>query len=199
MNEDQDPGWRVPLRSAAYLLIPFVGAWRLIRQLPHRQADGLITLRMIFLGLVSSLLLFAFVLTFVIDPDDWFASPEDNSWFTYVVLLAGIGSWAGVNWVLARPLDLTTGSKLADTYRAQAFMGIGYAEFPALVGFVGTFLMEVLWIYLVGLVFSLLGLIRAGPTRRNLGHVQERVRREGSPLSIVRELRQPSGSGDSER
>src|SRR5207253_1734314 len=93
-----------------------------------------------------------------------------------------------IRWVRARPLHVSSLRKIAASYRALTFMGIGSAEAPALAAFVGVFVMGAYWIYLVGLPISLTSLLLAGPKSREIARRQEQIDAQGSSLSLVQGL-----------
>jgi F0F1-type ATP synthase membrane subunit c/vacuolar-type H+-ATPase subunit K len=151
------------------------------------SSDGLTRIRVIFVGFVSALWLIAFVLLFVILPTSWW-NTDQSLWFVVVVLVTGCLTSFAVRWVRGRRLDASSSQKLAASFLAQMFIGIGYAELAALVAFVGTFFMGALWIYFPGLVLATVNLVLVGPTRREIARRQEQITAQGSPLSLVQAL-----------
>jgi hypothetical protein len=188
MNDAQDPGWWPALKRLPRLMIPFRGRPGTGRR---PEADGLTGLRLIFIGIVGSLWMSLGVLLSIVDPKDWFA-PGHVGWFPALVVAAGVASVLRLRSLGSRPLDPSSLTSLAASYRDRMFIGIAVSEAPALIAFVGTFLMGVLWVYLVGLGFSTINLILVGPTRRNLEQLQEAIRSRGSPLSVVEALVRPA-------
>jgi hypothetical protein len=107
---------------------------------------------------------------------------------------------AFVLWVRRRALDLTSPERLARSYRANVFIRIGLAEAAVLGGLVGVFVTGSLWIYMVGIVFGLVGLALAAPSVRDIQRRQDEVVAIGSALSLVEVLTTPQqGTGGLER
>jgi F0F1-type ATP synthase membrane subunit c/vacuolar-type H+-ATPase subunit K len=187
----EDPGWRPVLRLLRTVLIPFIGPVLARRRQASSEVDGLTALRMIFVGIVTALFLFAFVLSFIVDRDRWFSRPE-AFWFVPLLVVIGVGSWLAIGAIWRRPLDTSSEPRMAAVYRGRLFMAIGLGEVPALFGFVGTFITGTYWVYLVGLAFAIVGLMEGGPTVRNLMALQDRITEAGSAASIVAALKKPS-------
>ncbi|TMK84747.1 MAG: hypothetical protein E6G44_09295 [Actinobacteria bacterium] len=169
------------LAAIGLTLIPVWGLlWARTRM---KGMDRITSTRLIFAGVVATLPLFAFVLLFVIPSRQWFRSAGDN-WFIGVALGADLLSLAAVQRVRSRRLDTSSAERLASSYLATLFVGIGRAELAGLVALVGTFVMGTLWIYLVGMVVAIIGLLLVGPTRREIARRQEQIAAQGSPLSL---------------
>lgn len=180
-----DPGWRHILKP---LLIPFFGLWFLRRRGEH--TDGITASRFIYVGIVSALWLFAFVLLFLVPSDRWFATDQAR-WVPAAVVGAGVFSLGYVQRIRSRPLDTSGPGELAVSYRANFFIGLGISEFPALTSFVGTILMDAGWIYLVGLFFSMIGMLLIGPYKREILRRQEQIAAQGFSLSLGAVLMHP--------
>jgi F0F1-type ATP synthase membrane subunit c/vacuolar-type H+-ATPase subunit K len=155
-----------------------------------RNADAVTATRMIWIGLVLALFSYAFVLSFIIERSRWFATDgTGHPWM--VVGLTGLVSVALVRWISTRPLDVRDQRALAKSYRSSLFMGIGFGEAPALIAFVLTFVTHTLWVYLLGLGFSLIGLTLIAPSPRNIRRRQDQITASGSPLSLGAALLEP--------
>jgi hypothetical protein len=145
--------------------------------------DGVVATRLVFLSLLLSALLILYVLTFVIErvgaPDAALAS---------MVVFLGIGGIAAAAWTANRKLDIANASALAQSYRANFFLGFALNQAPLLISFVLCFMREELWPYLVDLPLYLIGMMLIAPSRRNLERRQEQIHRHGSTLSLGRAL-----------
>jgi hypothetical protein len=183
----EDPGWRHILKRLAFTLIPFVGLWFARRQ--EQRSDALTGFRVIYISLVISLWLFVVVLLFIVPSDSWFATDQAR-WVPAAVVGAGVFSLGYVQRIRSRPLDTSGPRELAASYRANFFIGVGISEFPALAALVGTFLMGAGWIYLVGLLFSMIDMVLIGPYEREIARRQEQINAQGSSLSLGSALMQ---------
>jgi hypothetical protein len=178
----EDPGWRPALKvSLPFLIVPVVGLrWTLQRS----KVDGLTTMRAVFIRLVSSLFVFLVVLPFLAGE----GSEGDASWLPYLLVAVGLVSLITVRWVKGRPLAMATIESLAGTYRGSFFIGVGMAMSPALFGFVGFFIDGRLWLYLLGMGFSLIAFAWIAPTRGDIERRQEQIQAQGSSLSLGKAL-----------
>ena len=179
MTIHEDPGWWPSLRGLWRHWLLLVGS--VMRVGARRvETNGLIVLRSVFLSVVAALLLFVVPLSFV---GPW--DGGDERWVPWAVVVIGIASLAYVARIRRRPLLTTSPETLARYYRALFFIGVGVAADAALLGFVGVFLGESLWIYLVGLAFGLVGLWMIAPTRSDIERRQREITPAGSPLSLL--------------
>jgi F0F1-type ATP synthase membrane subunit c/vacuolar-type H+-ATPase subunit K len=182
----EDPGWGLVLKRLRLFAIPFIGPMLMYRRRKD-PLDGITGLRLIFVGLLNALWLYALVLLFIVPSDRWWKA-DQSTWVVGVVVSWGVISLGLVQLVRSRPLDTASPQELAGSFRSKLFIGIGSAESAALVAFVGTFVMGTWWIYLVGMSFALIGLLLVGPTRHEIARRQEEVVARGSPLSLVAAL-----------
>jgi hypothetical protein len=178
VTNHEDPGWRPSLRALRWYAVPIVG-YVLHRRQRRRQANGVIALRSVFLGLLVTL--FLFLVPLFIEPMDG----GDERWVPWAVVVIGLVSLVWVSLVQRRPLSTTSLEALARSYRAWFFIGIGIAVEPGLWGFVGALLGGSLWIYLVGLAFALVGLWMIAPTHQDIERRQREITATGSPLSVL--------------
>jgi hypothetical protein len=174
----KDPGWLPSLRGLWWFLIPIVNmrkmsGWR-------TEESGLVVLRTVFLGIVVSLFLFLWAMSFITPWDG-----GDERWAPWAVVVIGIVSLAYIARIRRRPLPTTSLEALARYYRALFFIEVGVAVAAALWGLVGVFLVGSLWIYLVGLAFGLIGLWMIAPTRSDIERRQREIAAAGSPLSLL--------------
>jgi hypothetical protein len=108
-------------------------------------------------------------------------------------LVAGFGILSlVVAQVTARPLDCTDDAKLAGSYRVRFFLRVGFADLPSLIGFVGLVLTGETWIYLMGLPFSVVGLVWVAPTAGRIEQEQEQLGLAGCPRSLLAALQLPA-------
>ena len=165
-------------------LVPVYGQWKLLREKPD-QADGLTALRFIFIGLVVSLFLFLVVLSFIVP---WNGSGDAKWLLPAIAVVAAIGL-ARVRAARNRPLKIESRERLAGSYRANRFLGVGYSEAPA--AFFGAVFVGKLWLYLVGLTSALVGLALIAPTRADIERRQQQIAAQGSSLSLLEALMSP--------
>jgi hypothetical protein len=174
VNGADDPGWGYAVRA----LIPIVG----LRYRAQRAPDGLTSLRSIFVGLVAALPLFLVSFSYIV------REPGPVGFAPPAVVRVGRLSTIGISILHRRTLPTGSLESLATSWRARFFIGVGFAETPALVGLALTLPTDTLWIYLIGIVFSLIGFWRVGPTKRNLARDQDSIRSTGSPLDLTEAL-----------
>jgi predicted cobalt transporter CbtA len=174
--------------------LPLAGFF--IRRRWRRRTDGLTLLRGTQASLVLSLSFFLAALSFV---EPW-GRVRDRRVLAIVGVL-GFASLAMVALMRRRPLPANPASSLAASYRAVFFIEIGYAESAALFGFAGALIAGSCWVYVLGLVFSLIGHAMTAPTRRDIERRQREIAATGSPLSLLDALMAPParpGSATSE-
>jgi hypothetical protein len=175
--EKDDPGW-------PNLLIMFVPFW--VNRRAKGAPESLTATRYLWLAFTYSLLLFGFVLWFIADGPGEVTTEATTA--AYVVAGIGIAALIANRWGWNRPLRTMDEMALLASYRTNLFLAIAFAEAAALAGFVATFVSGEWWVYLVGLTFGLIGMARVAPTSGNLDRLDERVREQGSPLSVRRAL-----------
>lgn len=186
-----DPGWRRPLKRMLLLLIP-VFQFFAFRRLEAGGGHALTSLRSIHLSMVASSGLFGIALLFIVPSQRWW-SVDRNTWFIWVVLAAGCLNLLGVRWVRNRPLTATSNHEIVTLYNGLFFIGVGYAMGSVLIALVGTIVMNAGWVYLVGLAFTMIGLLLIAPSRREIARRDEQLIRSGSPLSLSAALEQGEG------
>jgi hypothetical protein len=171
----EDPGWR----PKWYLLIPLVG--ELMRGRAERtQTTVLVGLRSIFLRHLISLFLFLWAFRYIAPWDG-----GDERWVPWTIAATGVYALVATAWVRRRPLVTGSAEALAGSYRANFYVGLGLAVSPALFGLCGVFIGDSLWVYLVGLAFTLVALWMIAPTRQNIERRQREITAAGSPLSLL--------------
>ena len=151
-----------------------------------KRADPLMTLRLVFVAFPIALLLILYVLQ-VLTSD----APNGHTpaWVGWALVACGLAALVGVSWARARPLPVSDQAALAASYRSNLFLGVAFAEFPALVGFAIVILTAELWPYLEGLAFALVGFALIAPIPGNIERRQQQITAQGSPLSLTEALR----------
>ena len=184
----EDPGWRgVSARVLGGLLKPWKG---------HRLADGLdgvSTLRMLSILFVGALFLYLFVTFQLVEEDH----DPVRSLTVWGIALVGIASILGARWAAGRPLNASSDQELAASYRTNFFVGIVFAESPALIGFALSFVEGSRIPYLWGFAFSLVAMLTVAPTRGHLERRQRDITTAGSPLSLGEALSRSYPRSDS--
>lgn len=140
------------------------------------------SLRVLFLGFSGALVMFGVVLLFIGVAGDLVP------WLP--LLIAGAaGSVLAARFVV-KPLDCTSSTTLAVSYRTRFFLAIACSETVALFGFVFSFIGGPVWIYHLAAAFSLYRFWTvAPPTRAGIARDQERLDASGCALSLVAALR----------
>jgi F0F1-type ATP synthase membrane subunit c/vacuolar-type H+-ATPase subunit K len=179
----EDPGWP-SIRYVLLALIPGVG----IQLAKRRRADALVALRSVFLSFSGALVLFGVVLAVLGLPNG-----PVMPWLPILVAYAAASVLAVRFFV--KPLDCSSPSKLAESYRTRFFLVIALSESVALFAFVFTFIGGPRWIYYVGGAFSIYRFWTvAPPTPSGIARDQARLEASGCELSLISALRGgPSG------
>ncbi len=152
------------------------------------KGDGLTAQRTLFLAFLSSLALLLLPLSAIV-PFDGNARP----WFPVGLVAWGVACSVATRWIVQRPLITSDERALAGAYRTRMFLGISFAQSAALMGFVGPLAGGGLWLYLVGLVFSLPLMLWIAPGRRDIAAQEAKITASGSPLDLTRALIEQSG------
>jgi hypothetical protein len=189
MADYEDPRWGRAIRGVGWFVIPIAHLWTARGKPPE---DGLTSLRRVYFGLVDSLFFFLVAFAFVAP---WNSGGPGLT--PVVVALSGVVCLLAITLLRCRPLVGDTQERLAVNYRASFFIGIGYAAIPALSGLYGTLIAQSLWIYLVGLPFSLVGFALIAPTKADIERRQQEIQSPGSPLSLGQALLDQRGNSAS--
>lgn len=177
-NPDDDPGWPRG-RSALMFLVP--GA--LHRRTSKAGTDGLFVLRQVTTSFVAAFVLFGVVLPLT--------KPRAGSplpWFAILVVTAIVSVVA--TRAVDRPLDCSSPTKLAGSYRTRFFLRIAFADTVALFGFTFAFIGGAIWLYFVGAAFTIFRILTGiAPTRSALERDQRVLRAQSCELSLIAALR----------
>ena len=178
MPRDDDPGWPSPSISLA-MLVPGLMARRV-----REAGDGLVALRRVTISFTNALVLFGVVLTFAA-PGGGAAMP----WVVVPVAVALVG--AVIRRQVERPLDCSSETALAASYRTRYFVRLAFADAVALSGFVAAFAGGPRWVYYAAGAFTLYRIwAHVAPTRSALEREQAELRR--CRYSLVAALRGPA-------
>lgn len=165
-------------QALAFAFIPFALFFR------ARARDGeprIVVIRTVFVAFIGALLLFAVVLMFM-HP---LVSRQPVPVVVYALLAVGAVSLSFIPWMKRRLLNCCgPPDELAQTYASTFFLGIAFAESPALLAFVATFLAEALWPYLVGMAVSFVGFGTLAPTATRIGRLDDSLSARGCPHSL---------------
>jgi F0F1-type ATP synthase membrane subunit c/vacuolar-type H+-ATPase subunit K len=148
-------------------------------------------LRVFFSAVVLSAVPYFFLLSLLIDPEDQWRGELEPDWTLWILFAVAAAALLGVRWARGRRLSGTTALALARSYTTRFFVGIGLADSSALLGVVIALAMSRLWPYLAGQAASLVGFAMMAPTARNIERDEERLRAEGSPVTVWDALTQP--------
>jgi F0F1-type ATP synthase membrane subunit c/vacuolar-type H+-ATPase subunit K len=182
-NWGEDPGWRLDWR-VLIVIMPGGLQW----QARHTRAgDSLTMVRNLFVSFASSVVLFGVVLAFISVPQ------RGPAWAWVLPLLAIAAVALGVANALERPLDCSSDTTLAGSYRTRYFLRMAFTELVALAAFVMYFLDGPRWIYYLGAVISLARMISQAPTAAALVRDQDALVMQGCSRSLVAALRHPQG------
>jgi F0F1-type ATP synthase membrane subunit c/vacuolar-type H+-ATPase subunit K len=175
---NDDPGWPWPL----FLLFLIPGAQQ--RYIRRRSSDPIVALRASFLAFSGAFVVFGVVLAVMGGLPNGPVVP----WLPILIAIAAAS--VVVQRVAHKPLDCSSDTALAGSYRSRFFVNIAVNEAVVLFGFVFTLIGGPAWIYLVGAAFSLDRLWTVvAPTQAALARDQEALNARGCTLSLVQALR----------
>jgi len=177
----EDPGWPLDWR-VLIVIIPGGLQWLARRT---QSGDTLTMLRNVFVSFASSVVLFGVIVTFVSVPQ------RGPSWEWVLPLLAIAALALGVSRAVERPLDCSSDSRLAGSYRTRFFLRMAFTQSVALAAFVMYFLDGPRWIYYLGAAISLARMASQAPTSGALVRDQDTLVMEGCTRSLVAALRHP--------
>jgi F0F1-type ATP synthase membrane subunit c/vacuolar-type H+-ATPase subunit K len=178
LNPEDDPGWP-GVMSALVFLVP--GAVQ--RQARKPGTDGLVLMRQAVQGFSVTLVLIGVVVAFV--------QTRAGSPLPSAAILAAVAIGSVVVARLAeKPLDCTSPTALAGSYRTRFFVQVALAESVAMVGFLFAFLGGPRWIYFAGAAFALVRFWTGiAPTRAVLARDQRALAAQGCGQSLIAALR----------
>lgn len=186
-----DPGWRFLWKDVVlhvvFAPIAILRGWRKSR----RGTNTLIALRTMFLAFVGLLPIYALVISTMLSRDQWWHSTGAD-WFVIVVVVFGVWSLVGIQVMRSRPLPKADVDAAA-SYRGWCYAGAGLAMSAAMMGFVGTFFMGTLWIYFLGMAFSLIGLYLVAPRKGEIERRTVQLQAQGIDVDLGQELTKPRG------
>jgi len=173
---DADPGWKLAIRGATRLFVP--GAARQIT----RRSPALIAMRTYVVGAIVQWTVFgAFLAVLSVD-----VHPTKGA---LAVAILGVIDLALISSFRRRALPAEP-KALRASFAQSFFAGYAFAYLSVIFGLIGFFVVRRghLLIYLAGLPCGGLGLAMIAPTRARLERVQQRIRAQGSTLSLVEVL-----------
>jgi hypothetical protein len=180
-NGDDDPGWRRAGLDPLALLLP----GRAVRRAVGDEGNPLLLLRRIFATFALMVAAVGVVAVVVTTWGDVGAdATADPALAAVAIAVVGTACLFGPRVVNPR-LDC---ENLVETYRRRFFLRLAFAELPALLAFVGVIFTGEAWLYLVGLVPTVVGFARAAPTAARLAADQEALAGEGCGRSLLHAL-----------
>jgi hypothetical protein len=177
---DDDPGW--PISPSLLLLLVPGAAARYMRRSAGK--DGLVLLRTVFLTFSISVVLIGVVIAVIGNLPNGPVVP----WVPILVAVA-VACVIG-NRLTEKPLDCSSPTALAASFRTRFFVRVAFAETVAMFAFVITFIGGPVWTYDAGAAFTRLRLWTvAAPTRRALAGDQAELDARRCRMPLTRTLR----------
>jgi hypothetical protein len=173
-----DPGWG-RARDIVLTLVPLP----IPSAVRHREQNGLLGFRMVFLAFSSSLVGVGFVALFLA------AGPGSENDLDVTTTTVGVAVAGAILVALSRnlgpALSCDSPLALASSYRSRFFLRLGLANAAALVGFVGVVLAGSAMPYAAGLAWAVVGFVRVAPTASRLERCQAELALRGCPHRLV--------------
>jgi hypothetical protein len=144
----------------------------------------MVALRLLFVGLASSVWFILVVLSFIAPYRTTDSLP---AWVVSVIGLGILCGWR-IRALEGRLLRARNDVELMLGFRATFFIQLGLAQLPSLVAFVGSFIASTVWVYVVGAAVTTIDLWLMAPSRRNVIRIQDRLKGSGIPASLGRIL-----------
>jgi hypothetical protein len=148
-------------------------------------ADSLTFVRTMFIQYGAMLVVIGLALV-VLDATSTHATKDVAAW-AVAVTVVGIVGLAAPRFI-RRPLDCTSDANLASTYRTRFFLRVALGNVPALVAFVASFAAGEYLLYLLGCAFSVVALVYAAPSKKNIAADQSDLVRGGCARSLLAAL-----------
>ena len=178
----RDPGWRPALTPL--LLLPWGGASMVNRRNP--SSSTLTRVRTVYLRGLVTLVYLCLIRGLWLEPQG-----SNAAWWWPLQLVYSVASLIAVAWARRRPLDTNEESTLRTSFVASFMLSYALSLSPALMGFVGTFIIGSLLPLLVGAALSVVAFGLNAPTSASVMRRHEDIQRSGSTLSLIDALSEP--------
>ncbi len=182
-----DPGWPKFGASVRSLWTVFMPGLRIrqFQQSSGPDADSLTFVRVMFIQYCAMLVVIGLVLV-VLDATSSHPTKGVATW-TAVVIVVGIVSLVSPR-LISRPLSCSNDANLAGTYRTRFFLRVAFGNVPALMAFVASFATGEYLLFLLGCAFSVVALVYAAPSKKNIAADQRDLVRGGCDRSLLAAL-----------
>lgn len=184
-DPDDDPPW-FTASTFITVLVPTLA----IRRAQDGRSSPLEGLRLVFTSFAVAIVLIGVVVLVLAAGG---SESETNPPTTAVA--AGVAVFGLLTLLaprlLVQPLDCSSDGVLVGSYRTRFFLCTAFANAASLVGFVGFFLTGQPWIYLIGVPFTVVGMVRTMPSRRNIVRDAETIATAGCGRDLLRLLARP--------
>jgi len=177
MSQVEDPGWGPALKGAAFVLVPGLGARRMMR-----GTNALTVMRQLWITFVTATLLIG-VLVMVVNASLEGGGADGRVVAGVIAALGVISQLVGANFLPA--IDGRTQAEVQEAAQKHFFLRVALAEPAALLGFLGFVLSANPAVYALGAVVSLAGMLDARPSTRWLDRGQQQLRESGSEISLL--------------
>jgi hypothetical protein len=141
---------------------------------------------------VASALVAVVAVAFVLDLPDGAAGPSGSGVALGLVAVGAAAGAGGVVWARRRPLPCGDVDALRAAFVTSVLLGAAFAETPALVGFVATFLVGAPWPALAGAVVAGLLLWLVAPSDREVARREAALVAAGCGTSLTAALQPPA-------
>jgi hypothetical protein len=183
----QDPGWSTSRRDLLVALIPGFGVHLELARVRRGETHGLVAVRMAFVNYLVVLALCIVAVVLVVRDS---CHCDDNATTIAAIVVSIIGAGALFASLKVGPplLPCSDDAALGRAYVSRFFLRIACANLASLVGFVAAFYVHAWWLYPLGLLFGVIGLARAAPTRAHVEDEQAALALSGCTRSLVSAL-----------
>jgi hypothetical protein len=190
MTDFDDPGWRPVLRRLGPAVIfPWIRLSKGYRQKEKAAvARPLMVARTVFVGIFVAPFLFLFVLSSVVTGSGRWSSPGGWGWAAAGFGTVGLLAAAALRRQSLRDSDADA---LLRSWNSALFIGIGRACLPEFAALVLTITSHRLWVFVIGLAFTVVCLLLVAPSRGNIERRQSQLDARGTPLSLGQVLMTP--------